>query len=403
MCIQARRLGLSGEAVAAEQILSERQAQASQQLTGAAACSSAVQYTAAVATAQAAAVHATVISHAAEIFSARCKAAAVALVTAATDGSWSDFEARRRQATALGQVKTGAEAQMQTRRNAASEAVSGALQLVLSELDVGDRDSSDVRAGHQGRPQSAMHCTDCSNSFQSVQVRSVGQEPVSNAGSIKGSTQSMWAMSEKQTPLDELHEQVKRLTAEMVAALPSSDSSDAAWWHAESALTEVLHVTQCRHINETRSPLECRSCDSPSRLSAALCNARHVGLLQTVQLALQILQKHIEMAQQAQQTVVKFKLPTAQHVQDCTLAWQQSTALASSLGASPSTKVPAGQLQQTAAQKQSATLASDSVALPIRQPQAVPGHQDCARVGSSDEAMQRLVQQLCQGRPCPHA
>ena len=62
--------------------------------------------------------------------------------------------------------------------------------------------------------------------------------------------------------------------------------------------------------------------ESHRGIAAALVAARHLGLLQTVRLALQTVQTHLELQVQEEQAVVaEFDLPTAEHAQDSTAAW----------------------------------------------------------------------------------
>lgn len=411
LCIQARQLGLLGEAVAAEQILSERQAQASQRLTDAAAHGSAVGYTAAVATAQAAAVQALVMSQAADVFTKRCRDAAAALATAAAEGSWLVFEASRETAAALGQALTEAETQMQVRRAGASEAISSALQLVLSELQLEAWHSTGVMVKQQGRPQSAMHCTDCSSSLPQMQAACAvhGVSPAPYAGRV--TRHSMWVMSAELTPLDVLNEQVKDLTVQMIDALPSSDSNNAAWQRAVTVLVEVLQANQRRHTDLNQIISASRTSEGAAQLSAAVCNARHVGMLQTAQLALQVLQKHIQVAQQAQQAAVTFNMPTAQHVQDNTHAWEQQSLPAANAGMPTPQHVASTQPLRTAVHLHGAVPeesghlhAGAAVRSPaeaqVGHPWPVPGHQQSQGHGSNPEGTQELVQQLCQGVKC---
>ncbi len=132
LCLRARQLGLLGEAVAAEQLLAERQSQASHTLTAAADSGSAADYATAVAAAQAAAVQAAVIALAAAAMTTRCNAAAERVMSAARDGSWREFALVRQQAAFLGLCVQEAETLIQNRRAAAAKTVSEAVTACLN-------------------------------------------------------------------------------------------------------------------------------------------------------------------------------------------------------------------------------------------------------------------------------
>lgn len=132
LCLRARQLGLLGEAVAAEQLLAERQSQASHTLTAAADTGSAEDYATAVAAAQAAAVQAAIMASAAAAMTTRCKAAAERVMSAARDGCWREFALVRQQAIFLGLCVQEAETLIQNRRAAAAKAVSEAVTACLN-------------------------------------------------------------------------------------------------------------------------------------------------------------------------------------------------------------------------------------------------------------------------------
>ena len=412
MCIQARRLGLLGEAVAAEQILSQRQVQASQHLKYAAAHGSAAEYSTAMAAAQAAAVPAAVISQAEAAFAARCTDAAAKLVAAATHGSWAAFDASRRKAAQLEQVVTEAKAQMQSRRNAASTAVSAALKTLLDGLNLDNLSASGTVSQQHGRAQSSMHCTGCSSSFESQQAQSApSSAPACHASYTAGSPHHVWITSAQQTSLDMLNEQVTCLMSQMIDALPGSDKNDAVWQHALLALAELLDANQRQNIPAIQRSALSKPSQNSAEFTAALSSARHVGLTQTVQLALQVLHKHIEMAQQAQQAVIKFESPAAQHVQDCTLAWEQqpvSTAssvlpVPSSVGHLKSLGTAASLREQRQLHPVAGPHSSASGALPQSSKGPLIGpclrgtNADKSGVGMEELAAQQLAQDLSQG------
>lgn len=421
MCIQARRLGLLGEAVAAEQVLSQRQALASQQLTDTAAHSSATSYTAAVATAQTAAVPAAVISQAAQVFTARSRDMAAALAAAAADGSWVAFIKHREAAALLEVALKDAEAQMQSRRDAASTAVSAALQAVLKELKLEHVNADPDATGPQNRPQSAMHCTDCNSNYRP------GQSQTQQAHAMKDTTptvsavltpishQRLCLLTAQQTPLSIFDEQTEALTRQMINALPCSDGNDATWQHAVSALAELLHANRHQQSGTAGGPHSpaAKANDSSEMLAAAVSRARRVGLFQTVQLALQVLHKQIHMAQQAQQAVVGFKMPTAQHVQNCTLAWEQQFVPAahcvkhSSCSVQPATSVShnrqAGKVHSGTVSNRLDTPEGAAADRPTvdqdSHPNLIHGAQ-AMLAACQDEATQPLLQQLWQGTYC---
>lgn len=167
LCLRARQLGLLGEAVAAEQLLAERQFQASHTLTAAADTGSAADYATAVAVAQAAAVQAAIMASAAAAMTTRCKEAAEWLMSAARDGSWREFALVRQQAVFLGLCVQEAETLIQNRRTAAARIVSEAVTVCLhhctldsvkSELTV-----AELARSAQDDSSLDMPCAACTN------------------------------------------------------------------------------------------------------------------------------------------------------------------------------------------------------------------------------------------------
>ena len=167
LCLRARQLGLLGEAVAAEQLLAERQSQASHTLTAAADTGSAADYTTAVAVAQAAAVQAAIIASAAAAMTTRCKAAAEQVMGAARDGCWREFALVRQQAIFLGQCFQEAETLIQNRRAAAARTVSEAVTLCLNHCSLDSVKSeltvAELAWSAQDDSSLDMPCAACTN------------------------------------------------------------------------------------------------------------------------------------------------------------------------------------------------------------------------------------------------
>ena len=167
LCLLARQLGLLGEAVAAEQLLAERQSQASHTLTAAADTGSAADYTTAVAVAQAAAVQAAIMASAAAAMTTRCNAAAERVMSAARDGSWREFASVRQQASFLGLCVQEAETLIQNRRAAAAKTLSEAVTVCLNRCIL-DSVKSELRVTEpaqsvQDDTSLDMPCAACTN------------------------------------------------------------------------------------------------------------------------------------------------------------------------------------------------------------------------------------------------
>ncbi|DBA92608.1 hypothetical protein WJX77_001792 [Trebouxia sp. C0004] len=167
LSLSARQLGLLGEAVAAEQLLAERQSQASHTLTAAADTGSAADYATAVAVAQAAAVQAAIMTSAAAAMTTRCRAAAEWVTSAARDGSWREFASVRQQAIFLGLCIQEAETLIQNRRAAAARTVSEAVTACLNHCTLESIKSELTAAGlaHSAQDDSSldMPCAACTN------------------------------------------------------------------------------------------------------------------------------------------------------------------------------------------------------------------------------------------------
>lgn len=340
LCTHARQLGLVGEAVAAEQVLAERKGKARQQLGHAAAHSSAEDYKSALATAQAAAVEAAVLSQGAEVYTVRCRDAVAALAAAAAQECWAVFDSSRRAALELDQDCASAEAQMQARRDAASAAVSSALQACLQELNFCNSQQPRTSGQRSDSPSPFMHCSACSSKDQEQQVQQlVAKSAMASMPRHTAVDKSMWLPHASQiTALDAFVDQLSCLVSQSTNAVLSGDGNSGKWQHALQQLVQALKTWQCSHTTTSvgstgllplgsktgvgePAALTSTSHGNAEALSAALATARHVGLFQTVQLALQVLLKHVQMAQQAQQGTTPMVMPTAQQAQDCTAAW----------------------------------------------------------------------------------
>lgn len=326
LCSRARHLGLAGEATAAAQTLAERKQQASQQITAAVSTSSAAAYQAAVATAEAAAVDAAVLSSAAATFTARCAEVAEALSMAAQTGSWAQFASAREEATILQQDVQDAEAVMSQRRHAASTAVSAALDGCMHSLS--------LEQGLPALPNKRMHeqpstphsvalpCAECSDLAESPQNLSRPGEDHPSQGIVMGA--GLFQASADSRPNSDTPHIIHALTQAITTVFLDTDKPD--WEVAIAALSDAASPAEAAAAAARGKGLPATS--PAAALAAALTDARQLGLLQTVALALQALLAQAELQLQTQQAVVaEFDVPTQEHPQELsTAAWQHPTS-----------------------------------------------------------------------------
>ena len=383
LCLRARQLALLGEAVAAEQLLAERQSQASHTLTAAADTGSAADYTTAVAVAQAAAVQSAIIASAAAAMTTRCKAAAERVMSAARDGSWREFALVRQQAIFLGLHVQEAETLIQNRRAAAAKTVSEAVTVCLNHCTLDSVKSeltvAELARSAQDDSSLDMPCAACTNfpmkQHQPAETTAVQPQPIKlvrqtvdnlfqGAGaslvdsSLYDSQQALALITQAlqaadvnadnevsagpgsgrsperegqscSQPMPQSH------TVSQKPSQPPSQSQSqtrqATWQHCMSALSGFFSK-QHMSLSQSRSrkafpfskPAQPGPSDGHTDIAAALTAARELSLLQTVKLALHTLQTHLQthlQMQEQQSVVAEFDLPTAEHPQDCTAAW----------------------------------------------------------------------------------
>lgn len=328
LCSRARQLGLAGEATAAAQVLAERKQQASQQVTAAASTSSAATYQAAVATAEAAAVDAAVLSSAAATFAAHCAEVAEALSMAAQTGSWAQFASAREEATVLQQDVQDAEAVMSQRRHAASTAVSAALDGCMQGLSLEQGlpalPSKHVHERQQpSTPHSvALPCAECSDLAESRQNLSRPGENHPSQGTVMGT--GLFQASADSRPNSHTPHIIHALTQAINTVFLDTDKPD--WEVAIAALSDAASPAEAAAAAARGNGLPATS--PAAALAAAVTDARQLGLLQTVALALQALLAQAELQLQTQQAVVaEFDVPTQEHPQELsTAAWQHPTS-----------------------------------------------------------------------------
>lgn len=320
VCSRARQLGLSGEAAAAEQTLAERKEQASLRLIAAAATGSAAAYQAAMATAEATAVEAAVLAKAAASFTARCTEATKALSTAARTGSWTEFASARDEAVFLQQEVQLAEAAMSQRRNTASTAVAAAVDCCMEGLSLEQAwllMSERVHADRQTTTQSTLlPCAECSGLTASSHIGRgpagdhPPQGPVTPTGLFQASVDSR-----------DGHIQCLIIAITQAISTVPMDADQLDWEAAVTALSDTVSPAKAAVATGRSQPTQ----SNPAvTLADALIEARHLGLLQTVELALQILLAQAKLQLQSHEAVVaEFDLPTEEHPQEmCTTAWQ---------------------------------------------------------------------------------
>ena len=329
LCSRARQLGLAGEATAAAQILAERKQQASQQVTAAAGTSSAAAYQVAVATAEAAAVDAAVLSGAAATFAARCTEVAEALSSAAQTGSWTQFASAREEATVLQQDVQIAEAVISQRRHAASTAVSAALDSCMQGLSLKQGLPALMRERVHKRQQPstphsvALPCAECSDLAESPQNLSRPADNQPLQGAVMGT--GLFQASADCRPPSHTPHIIHALTQPLDTVFLDTDKPD--WEVAIAALSDAASPAEAGAAAARDKGLPATS--SAAALATALTDARQLGLLQTVALALQALLAQAELQLQTQQAVVaKFDVPTQEHPQElCIAAWQHPTGM----------------------------------------------------------------------------
>lgn len=388
LCLRARQLGLLGEAVAAEQLLAERQSQASHTLTAAAGTGSAADYTTAVAAAQAAAVQAAIIASAAAAMTTRCKAAAERVMSAARDGSWREFALVRQQAIFLELCVQEAETLIQTRRAMAAKTVSEAVTVCLNRCTLDSVKSkltvAELTRSAKDDSSLDMPCAACTNfpvkqhqpaETTAVQPQSIKlvRQRVDNLFLGVGTSQVDSSLYDSQQALALIAQALQAADVNAdneVSAKPGSgqpperegqscsqsmpqshtvlqtpsqppsqsqtqsqtqaQTRQATWQHCMSALSGFfpqqhasLSQSRSRQAPPLSTPVQPVPSDGHTDIAAALTAARELGLLQTLKLALYALQTHLQMQVQEQQAVMaEFDLPTAEHPQDCTAAWQ---------------------------------------------------------------------------------
>lgn len=324
LCSRARQLGLAGEATAAAQTLAERKQQASQQVTAAADTSSAAAYQAAVATAEAAAVDAAVLSSAAATFAARCTGVVEALSSAAQTGGWTQFVSAREEAALLQQDVHIAEAVMSQRRHAASTAVSAALDGCMQglPLEQGLPALTSKRVPERQQPSThsvVLPCPECSGLAESPQnlTRPAKNHPLQGTVAATG----LFQASADSKPHSHTPHIIHALTQAIKTVFLDTDKPD--WGTAIAALSDAAPPAEAA----TGGRLAATS--PAAALAAALTDARQLGLLQTVALALQALLAQAELQHQTQQAVVaEFDVPTQEHpLELCTAAWQHPTGM----------------------------------------------------------------------------
>ena len=270
--------------------------------------------------AEAAAVEAAVLANAAATFTARCAQAAEALFTAATDGNWVDFASAREEAVVLKQQVQHAEAAMSQRRSAASTAVSAAVDRCLEGLSMEQAlpllTSKRVHKHQQATKQSLqLPCPECCGLTESPHILTGSaekpplQSAVTRARPFQGRADN------------DLHSHTQHIITAITQATSTVrvDADKPDWEVAITALSDVM--SQAATATVQSQPTESNSAVT---LAAALTAARQLGLLQTVELALQTLLAEAQLQLQSHQAVVaEFDLPTEEHPQElCTLAWQ---------------------------------------------------------------------------------
>lgn len=450
LCTKARQLGLLGEAIAAEQLLAERQTQASHNLTAAASCGSAPDYTTAAATGQEVEVEAATLATAAATMADRCTAAAALLMAAARTGGWTEFASARKQAAFLGLSVLKAEMVLQSRRDAAAKAVSEAVAFCVDSwtLDSAESETKDTEPCAACDFSLDMPCAACTDfRFQSQQqqqrqptdmgqvqslsrqhlsqpvphlfltgsgrqcsslcecervialiakaLQAVNIPPGNESCSDQPVRQSAGDESTQSQPWSQSLSQSQSQSQSQSRLQSQKPSPQAAWEDCMSALSEFLPQEQSPRVQPSSkqpSPDSNPGVSIPEEshrgIAAALIAARHLGLLQTVRLALQAVQTHLELQVQEEQAVVaEFDLPTAEHAQDSTAAWLVAPA--------------AGQMLWQASQKAKSN--SPSLGLNwLEHGHDLAGLKDDAEAGSGllqqeSERVQELVARLQKG------
>lgn len=326
LCLRARQLGLSGEAAAAEQILAERKHQASQDVTAAASTGTAATYQAAVVTATTAAVEVAVLSGAEATFSARCAEAAEALSMAAESGGWVMFASAREEAAVLQQDIQDAEIVMSQRRRTVSAAVSTALDSCIQALPLkqGLFCLTGKHVHEHQHPNSQallLGCVECSRLTEAPDSHTTKARPLQGpvTGLFHGNTDSSL-----QTHSHSLAQRIIAAITQTISTI-SLATDKPGWEVAIAALEDATSPAKAAAAVWGRSTQS-----SPAAaFAAALTDARQLGLLQTVELALQTLLAQAQLQLQTQQAVVaEFDLPAQEHPQElCTKAWQHPMSM----------------------------------------------------------------------------
>lgn len=268
-------------------------------------------------TAEAAAVEASMLVSAAATFTARCTEAAEALSTAAETGGWTQFAYAREEAAFLQQEVRHAEDVMSQRRNTASTAVAAAVDHCMECLLFEPAlllTSKRVHEHEQPIAQSLLFpCAECSGLMESAHIDS-GTPPLQGAV-----TSTCLFQSDVSSPPDGAQCIISALSLAISIVHLDADSPD--WRAAVTALSDLMSPAKAAIAAVRDQPTQC----SPAgTLAAALTEARHLGLWQSVELALQTLLAQAQLQLQSQQAIVaEFDLPTEEHPQElCTTAWQ---------------------------------------------------------------------------------
>lgn len=324
LCSRARQLGLSGEAAAAEQTLAERKQQASRCLTAAASTGNAASYQAAVLTAEAAAAEASMLASAEATFTARCTAAAEALSTAAESGGWTQFASAREGAAFLQQAVRHAEAVMSQRRGTASTAVAAAVDHCIEGLLLEPAWMLASKRVHEHEQPTAQFlsfpCSECSGLMESAHLGSGTPPPLQGAATSTGLFQGSVSSSPPGRP------QCIISAVTLAMSAMHLDAGKPDWTAAVTALSDMMPHAKAAIAVVRGQPIQ----SSPAgTLAAAFTEASHLGLQQTLELALQTLLTQAKLQLQSHQAVVaEFDLPTDEHPQElCTTAWQHPRSL----------------------------------------------------------------------------
>ncbi|DBA74610.1 TPA: hypothetical protein ACH3X2_009475 [Trebouxia sp. C0005] len=176
-----------------------------------------------------------------------------------------------------------------------------AVALIAQALQAADVNADDEMSARPGSGQSPeREGQSCSQSMP--QSHTVSQEPSQSPSQSQSQTQTQ------------------------------SQTRQATWQHCMFVLSGFfskqhmsLSQSRSRQASPFSKPAQPVPRDGHTDIAAALTAARELGLLQTVKLALHTVQTHLQIQVQERQAVVaEFDLPTAEHPQDCTAAWQNA-------------------------------------------------------------------------------